>query len=114
MITLNVRKDRKGNVILLDFDSAKVTLNYRKSQPVTLLDKKLKAMWDEFDYWVKSTDATESDKRQQNKINMLLGKHFNLGGLLFVDMNDDQFGWPCRFWKGNKTFINRYIRKRRP
>ena len=116
MITLNVARDKKGRVVLLNKQPpAGVRLVFRKVKPMDSITKRLKKMWLEFNEKQDNARHGEDYRWQQKMIRKMAKKHFgvNLSWDNGVkDKDDDCYGWPTKgFWRANKMWFNKEIRR---
>lgn len=109
MITLNVARDRKGRLLILSPQPPKgLKYVFRKAKKPKSMEKKLRAMWKEFDDIVDNHRHGEHDSFQQKTIKRLVEKHFGF----CIDWDDVDYGWPtAAYWPASKIYINKIIRR---
>ena len=112
MITLNVRRNRQGDLLILNPQPPKgVRYVFAKSQPTTPLQKTIRAFWREFDKMVDEGNMTDCYKKQQNAIKKLAKVYFGID-LTWTPPNPEADGWPTHgYWYSNKRFITTRIKE---
>lgn len=116
MITLKVKRNKQGQIVLADKNPRGVRLKFPVVHPISDTDKQLRAMWRDMDR--KSDDYEKSDVDypwQQRLIRRLAKKHFGVDlkwKSVTVDKRDDSYGWPTTgYWETNKTWFNKEIKR---
>lgn len=110
MITLSVKRDKKGRLILLDYDKTKVKLVFSKAKKLSNIDRKIRKMWKDMDVWVAKSSRNESFKSQQRWIRNYAKE--TLGVDLTWASCKDMEGWPTSgWWETNQRWFSKELRR---